>query len=214
MTNDPELSGLDPALAELVAADRAGASGPDEAQRARLRARLAAGLVLPAVGAAAWAPAAAAAPKVVAGAALGGMGKPAAILLAVAIGTGAVVGIRQVTRPPAVERERVATPAAPPTAASAPVSPPVWVAAERALVEAARGALGRRQGQQALQQLDEHARRFPAGLLAEEREALRVSVLVSLGRLEAARAAAVRFEAAYPASVHRDAIRRVLRSSD
>jgi hypothetical protein len=101
-----------------------------------------------------------------------------------------------------------------PTLPVAPGAAPAAWAAERALLQAAREALQRRQGARAQERLDEHARGFPAGLLAEERDALRVQVLVSLGRLELARAAARRFESTYPASVHRDAIRRALGSSD
>jgi hypothetical protein len=46
----------------------------------------------------------------------------------------------------------------------------------------------------------EHARRFPAGLLAEEREALRVRSLAGAGRTDEARRAAVAFGARFPRS--------------
>jgi hypothetical protein len=208
MTHDPELAPLDPELASLVAAERSAPPGPDGAQRARLRARLAASLVLPAAGAvAAWPAAAAVAPKVAGWAAWSGTGKVGAVLLAAAIGTGAVVGVRQATRSP-VERTEAA-PSRPPVA----VDPAPW-AAERALLLAARDALVARRGQQALDHLGEHARRFPAGLLSEERDALRVRALASEGRLDEARAAGARFETTYPRSVHGDAVRRALSSTE
>ena len=53
----------------------------------------------------------------------------------------------------------------------------------------------------ALTTLLEHARRFPRGWLAEEREALRVRSLAGAGRAEEARAAAAEFGARFPHSV-------------
>ena len=46
----------------------------------------------------------------------------------------------------------------------------------------------------------EHARRFPVGLLAEERDALRVRSLAGAGRTDEARRAAVAFAARFPRS--------------
>jgi len=53
----------------------------------------------------------------------------------------------------------------------------------------------------ALATLMEHARRFPRGWLAEEREALRVRSLAGAGRTDEARAAAAEFGARFPHSV-------------
>jgi hypothetical protein len=53
----------------------------------------------------------------------------------------------------------------------------------------------------ALLLVGEHARRFPAGLLTEEREALRVRGLVGAGRLSEARRSAAAFATRFPRSV-------------
>lgn len=75
------------------------------------------------------------------------------------------------------------------------------LAAERALLEVARTALGQRDGAHALASLERHAQRFPSGQLREEREALSVQALALLGRAADARARAERFKKAYPASM-------------
>jgi len=53
----------------------------------------------------------------------------------------------------------------------------------------------------ALLLVGEHSRRFPAGLLTEEREALRVRCLVGAGRLSEARRSAAAFATRFPRSV-------------
>jgi hypothetical protein len=53
----------------------------------------------------------------------------------------------------------------------------------------------------ALVLVSEHARRFPAGLLAEEREALRVRCLLGSGRTSDAQRAATAFSTRFPRSV-------------
>jgi len=88
-----------------------------------------------------------------------------------------------------------ATPA--PTDSSA-VAAPVTVKDEIALISRAHAALTSGDPSGALALLDEHARRFPAGALGEEREATRVLALCALGRTGDARAAATRFFAAFP----------------
>lgn len=101
--------------------------------------------------------------------------------------------------PPA---ERAATekrrPMPPPSAM--PARAPVRVRAATASVEAemgfigeAREALRSGEGARALLLLDEHARRYPAGALGEERDAMRVASLCALGRVAEARAAAGQF---------------------
>jgi hypothetical protein len=75
------------------------------------------------------------------------------------------------------------------------------LAAEIALLRRARGAYDHREFSRALVLVDEHARRFPQGHLAEEREALRVRSLLSLGRTAEAHRAAEAFAIRFPRSV-------------
>jgi hypothetical protein len=80
---------------------------------------------------------------------------------------------------------------------------------ELRLLRRARVAVGRMDYAAALLPIGEHARRFPDGKLAEEREALRVKSLAGLGRTEQARRAAARFEARFPHSVLSPAVSRM-----
>jgi len=75
------------------------------------------------------------------------------------------------------------------------------MAAERRLLDVARTALGRGNGVDALAACDEHARKFPNGLLAEEREAIAVQALVESKRLPEARVRSDRFRQSYPKSI-------------
>jgi hypothetical protein len=75
------------------------------------------------------------------------------------------------------------------------------LAAERALLDVARTALGRGAGTNALTACDDHARKFPRGVLAEEREAIAVQALVLEHRSEDARGRAERFRKTYPRSI-------------
>jgi hypothetical protein len=74
------------------------------------------------------------------------------------------------------------------------------VADEASLVHA--GVVARRAGQpvRALQLFDKHARLYPQGVLAEERDVERALALADLGRVTEARAAIDRFLQAHPAS--------------
>lgn len=94
------------------------------------------------------------------------------------------------------------TPPTPP-AAPAPSAPSVTgnMAAERRLLDVARTALGRGNGVDALAACDEHARKFPSGLLAEEREAIAVQALVESKRVPEARVRSDRFRRSYPKSI-------------
>lgn len=74
-------------------------------------------------------------------------------------------------------------------------------AVELALLQRARAAVAKGQYSAALGAIAEHQRRFPAGRLREEREALRVSALSGLGRKDEARRAAEHFRAEFPRSV-------------
>jgi hypothetical protein len=102
-------------------------------------------------------------------------------------------------------------PASPPMPAIRPSAAPaiardvagkdVELGMERALIERARMAGARGDTASELEALDRHARDFPAGRLTEDREALAVQALVVSGRIEEARARAVRFRARFPSSV-------------
>jgi hypothetical protein len=72
---------------------------------------------------------------------------------------------------------------------------------ERRLLAVARTALARAASVDALAACDEHARRFPRGALAEEREALAIEALADAKRSDEAKARAERFERAYPKSI-------------
>ncbi len=105
--------------------------------------------------------------------------------------------------PPAIE-------AAPPVSETAPAQPPVPT--ERALLESAREALGHGDAARALELLEHSVAAHPEPLLAEERDALWVQALAGAGRAEEARAKGSEFQARYPASLLRAAVRRTLRS--
>ena len=96
-----------------------------------------------------------------------------------------------------------ATPAAAPTPTQTIAAPPASsVGAELSLLRDAHAALQSGDAARAVVLLDEHARRFPAGALGEERDAARIFALCALGRAGEARAAGDRFLAAYPRSPH------------
>jgi outer membrane protein assembly factor BamD (BamD/ComL family) len=69
------------------------------------------------------------------------------------------------------------------------------------VLDAARTALARGDANDALKSLAEHEKTYPAGALAEEREALYVRSLVEAGRKDDARARASRFRARWPRSL-------------
>jgi hypothetical protein len=73
--------------------------------------------------------------------------------------------------------------------------------AELDLLQRAHGAYTRRDFSVTLAQLAEHARRFPNGRLAEQREALRVRSLIGSGRADEAHRAAAAFAVRFPRSV-------------
>jgi hypothetical protein len=84
-------------------------------------------------------------------------------------------------------------------------------AGEYRLLRAARQALADRPAR-AMELVDEHARRFAHGMLAQEREAIAVDALVQLGREGQARARAQAFFVAYPSSPYRSRIERAVGS--
>jgi len=84
--------------------------------------------------------------------------------------------------------------------------------AEGAVIERARASVRRGDARSALAAIDEHASEFPRGELAEERESLRVRVLVMLGRHDEARVAADRFAQTYPRSLFKPIVARAIES--
>jgi len=100
------------------------------------------------------------------------------------------------------EPERAALPAPKPQASAPhPVTAVEAYALELKWLGPARPAVARGDYAAALAAIGAHARRFPAGRLAEEREALRVQALVGLGRANEAQRAAHAFQARFPASI-------------
>lgn len=76
------------------------------------------------------------------------------------------------------------------------------LAAERALIERCSSALVRGDASGALVAAREHVRRFRNGALVEEREALTIQALRSVGRMSEADARAEAFLRRWPASLH------------
>jgi hypothetical protein len=155
--------------------------------------------------------------------------------LAVSFGLGSVAGIlawRATHAPPAprivyVDRQPAPASASPSVDAPAPApipsaqstvaapslssgSPGTSLAAERALLDVARSAFGREDGDAALAALARHEKLYPGGQLAEEREALAVRALVLVERGDQARARAARFRKRYPSSVMLPAVEAAL----
>ena len=83
---------------------------------------------------------------------------------------------------------------------------------EYRLLRAARQALAEFPAR-ALALTEEHARRFPRGMLGQEREAIAVEALFQLGREGQARERARSFFATYPSSPHRSRVERALARS-
>ncbi|MBK8170571.1 MAG: hypothetical protein IPK60_09530 [Sandaracinaceae bacterium] len=80
------------------------------------------------------------------------------------------------------------------------------LAREREIIDVARAALVHGHADGALQALERHRVQFPAGQLAEERDALRVQALARFGRVEQAHSAARQFHANYPTSLFAPAV--------
>jgi hypothetical protein len=99
-------------------------------------------------------------------------------------------------------RDLPAPPATAPTpAAASTASVSHGLAEERTLLDAARAAVEREDGPGALAATEEHARKYPGGVLAQEREAIAVRALLLLGRIAEARARVSRFQASFPDSL-------------
>jgi hypothetical protein len=95
-------------------------------------------------------------------------------------------------------------------AASAPEPHAGQLAQERALLDVARTALGRGEGEETLTALGKHEKRYPNGQLAEEREAIGIQALLLLARYDEARARGGRFRQRYPGSVLLPAVEAAL----
>ncbi len=76
------------------------------------------------------------------------------------------------------------------------------VAAEVAILRRVSASLRAGDPEAALVAVGEHARRFPNGALAEERDTERIVALCALGRRDEGARATERFDRAYPASSH------------
>jgi hypothetical protein len=97
----------------------------------------------------------------------------------------------------------------PPATGSTPRESPLLLESRR--VAQARSLLQDGDAASALAELDAIERAFPHGLLAQEREALRIEALLATGERARARAAARRFLADHPKSPHAAAAERALR---
>jgi hypothetical protein len=93
---------------------------------------------------------------------------------------------------------------APPLPAAASQPPPVpedQLTAERRLLDVARRALEAEEPDRALNAVAQHERRFPAGVLVQERETMAIRALLVQGRVADARTRAERFHARFPDSL-------------
>jgi hypothetical protein len=82
------------------------------------------------------------------------------------------------------------------------------MAPDLALLSSARQALAAHQPAEALQELDRHAKQYPASAFREERAYTRIRALCELGRTAQARADAAHFARAWPSSMYRSGIER------
>lgn len=117
--------------------------------------------------------------------------------------------------PPAVVNEPV-PPAEPASTSPQPsaLPPRNTLTDERVLLDQARRQLASDEPARALIFLDQHGQRFARGLLSEEREAMRINVLVRLGRKDEAKARGEAFAARFPNSIMGSSVRAALKSAD
>ena len=92
--------------------------------------------------------------------------------------------------------------------AVAPKPVPVENPSEMELIRRAEGL--RAQPAQALRELNEHARLYPAGMLAQEREVLAIEALLAAGQRSAAEVRAAKLAATHPGSAHLRRVRVLL----
>jgi hypothetical protein len=98
-----------------------------------------------------------------------------------------------------VARPMFATPAPLPKASASHALDPL--ADERKLLDEARVAVEREDGDAALAATEAHTRKYPRGVLVQEREAIAVRALILLGRTDEARARVERFREHFPDSL-------------
>jgi hypothetical protein len=85
---------------------------------------------------------------------------------------------------------------------------------ERVLLDRARRQLASDEPARALVFLEQHAQRFARGELCEEREAMRINVLVQLGRKDEAKAGGDAFAARFPNSIMGASVRAALKAAE
>ncbi|MET0594398.1 MAG: hypothetical protein ABW133_16975 [Polyangiaceae bacterium] len=90
--------------------------------------------------------------------------------------------------------------------------PDLSLAAERRMLEAARAALVAGEPKAGLDWAMRHAKQFPRGVLAEEREALFIDALVASGRYDDARRRADGFRTRYPGSLFAPSVSAALQA--
>ena len=88
-----------------------------------------------------------------------------------------------------------------------PTAPP---APESLMVSRAHDALLQGAPDRALALAADHARAYPKGALAQEREVIAIEALVAQGRSTEARSRAASFRSAYPSSAHLGRIERLV----
>jgi hypothetical protein len=86
------------------------------------------------------------------------------------------------------------------------------LAAERRMLDAARAALVAGDPKTGLERVGRHAKQFPRGVLAEERDALFIDALVASGRYDDARRRGDGFRARYPGSLFGPSVSAALRA--
>lgn len=116
-----------------------------------------------------------------------------------------------VSTPPPAPKEQI--PSSEPTLLSPPASaepeaPRKAIPTEAELLEQARAALKAGDSARALQRVNEHARRYPRGVLVQEREVLAIQALRRLGRDAEAERRAEAFSKAYPGSAFQRKLQR------
>lgn len=108
------------------------------------------------------------------------------------------------------EPSKVVAPSTPSATKPEPSSKPALAVAptEAELLEQARAALKAGDGARAFQRVSEHARRYPRGVLVQEREVLAIQALRRLGRDAEAERRTEAFVKAYPGSAFQRKLQR------
>jgi hypothetical protein len=103
--------------------------------------------------------------------------------------------------------ERTRKPKTTPVLATPPIVDASGLERERNIVAASQRALADGRPSRALDLLDQHARTFPHGAMAEDRDALRVVALCAAGRTEDAEKQRTKFFRRWPKSLHASRVR-------